>query len=187
MKSTRAAMAVAVIGMTLSACGDDSPTSPEASIALTQLHIEPNTPTSDVDPRGFIAISVLPGEVGGTVTIEVCSDGGGQPMPGDFAIDLIACERAGGQWTIAIDSQGRSWEQRELAGSAIVRFDREHGQDALLFRSSYRAPGGGISEDVGLCPWVLADGVDVGVLCTSDDEVRLLPVVRSGYGATASS
>ena len=187
MKTNRAAVAIAVIGIALAACGDDSPTSPEASASLTQLHIEPNTPTSDVDPRGFIAISVLPGEIGGTVTIEVCSGETGQPMPGDFAIDLIACENVGGQWIIALDSQGRSWERRELAGSAIVRFDREPGQAGLLFRSSYEAPGNGATEDVGLCPWVLSEGLDVGVLCTSDDDMRLLPVVRSGNGAIANS
>lgn len=178
MKRNGPTAAVAFLGISLAACGGESPTSPESFSLVTELHIEPNVPAPELDPTGLVSITVLPGETGGTVTIEVCSDDAGQPMPGNYPISLQACADAGGEWAIARDVQGRAWDSRELARSDIVKFARETGQPPLLFRAAYEARAGGFSENVGFCPWLLAEQVDVGVLCTSEDDVRLLPVVR---------
>lgn len=185
MKSIRGVVLLAATGISLTACGGgETPSSPQVSTLFTQLHVQPTAPMSEIDPRGLITLSVTPAEIGGTVTIEVCSDQTGQPLPGSFAIDPAACAAANGQWRLARDSQGLLWDRVEVTRSISVQFDREAGQAGLLFRSSYRAPITGYGEDVGVCPWVLAENLDVGVVCTSDDEVRLLPVVR---GATPVS
>ena len=184
MKSIRGVVLMAATGISLAACGGEAPSSPQVSTLFTQLQVQPTAPMSEIDPRGLITLSVTPAEIGGTVTIEVCSDQSGQPMPGSFAIDIADCGAANGVWRLARDSDGQLWDRVEVTRSISVPFDREAGQAALLFRSSYRAPSGGYGEDIGVCPWVLAENLDVGVVCTSDDEVRLLPVVR---GATPVS
>jgi len=175
MKSIRGVALMAATGIVLAACGSETPSSPQVSTLFTQLHVQPTAPTSEIDPRGLIALSVTPAEIGGTVTIEVCSDQTGQPMAGSFAIDVADCPAANGQWRLARDSEGRLWDRVEVTRSISVQFDREAGPAGLLFRSSYRAPDGGYGEDIGSCPWVLAENLDIGVVCTSDDEVRLLP------------
>jgi hypothetical protein len=175
MKSIRGVTLMAATGILLAACGGEAPSSPQVSTLFTQLHVQPLARMTEIDPRGLITLSVTPAEIGGTVTIEVCSDQAGQPMPGSFAIDTADCGAANGQWRVARDSEGRLWDRVEVTRSISVHFDGEAGPAGLLFRSSYRAPNGGYGEDIGACPWVLAENLEVGVVCTSDDEVRLLP------------
>jgi hypothetical protein len=185
MNSHTVALAVGMVGIALTACGD-APTDPVAPTELTQLAIEPSTPISDNDPTGMVILTVFGGEATGTVTVEVCADAFGSPMPGDYALDVAACEQASGRWIVAIDNRDRAWDRRSIDGSEILRFGREANQGVLLFRASYEAPDNGRSESVPACPWTLAEGSDLGVRCTSRNEIQLLPGIRSGHGAAAA-
>ncbi|MDH3296808.1 MAG: hypothetical protein OEM23_05055 [Gemmatimonadota bacterium] len=186
MNTSAVAVTIGMLGMALAACAGDSPTDPVGATELTQLVIEPSTPISDADPAGMVILTVLGGETSGTITIEVCGDDAGLPLPGDYAIDLEACSLAGGRWLIGVDDQERSWDRRSIAESVILRFGREPGQGALLFRASYEAPRNGQSKSVPACPWTLVEGSDLGVRCTSDSEIRLLPGVRERDGAVTA-
>jgi len=185
MNNHTVVLTVGMMGIAMTACGD-APTNPVAPTELTQLAIEPSTPISDTDPTGMVILTVFGGETTGTVTVEVCSDQAGNPMPGEFPIDVAACEQAAGRWIVAVDDQNRAWDRRSVDEPAILRFGREANQGALLFRASYEAPKNGRSESVPACPWTLAEGSDLGVRCTSKNEIQLLPGIRSGHGVAAA-
>ena len=177
------------MGLLLSGCADGSPTMPEADSNPTVLTIEPSAPIALSDSNGMAAISVFPHQVGGGLTIEVCSDEDGRPLVADFSSDVTSaeCGAAGGTWSAATDLRGRTWSARTWEGPALLRFARGPGQSPLLFRASYQAPNGASDRDVSDCPWVLADGRDVGVRCTSTGEFRLLPNVLPASGANPAN
>lgn len=186
MRTRTAAIVIAVFGFAMNACGGDAPTGPAGSAMPTELHVETNAPVSESDPTGLVVVSVFQGEVGGTISIEVCADDAGLPLPGDYRIDSDECAESSGRWIIATDDQGRLWDRQPIDEFVLLRFEREPGQAALLFRTSYQAPNTGNSKSVDICPWTLAEHSDVGVLCTSDNEFRLLPRVLAGEGATVA-
>lgn len=172
-------LVLAVLALGAAACADGGPTAPSSPPRPTTLSVEPDAALVADDPTGLVNLAVWPHEAGGRISIEVCIDEGGEAIAAAFDRSL-GCEVQGGLWAIARDQDGVHWVGLTWPGYATVRFDRKQEQAPMLFRATYEAPEGGTTRSVRACRWLLAEATDVGVACTSDDEVRVLPWLAPG-------
>lgn len=175
-------LVLAALALGATACADGGPTAPSSEPSPTTLSVEPDAALVPDDPTGLVNLAVWPHEAGGQISIEVCVDAGGDPIAAGFDRGL-ECEAQSGHWVIARDQDGVRWVERTWPGYATVRFDRSPEQPPMLFRATYEAPDGGATRSVRGCSWLLAEATDVGVACTSDDEVRVLPWLAPGGAA----
>ena len=177
LQVSRFLLVVPVTAALTSACSGDAPTGPSSETSITSLHVEPDAGLAPGDPDGIVSIEVLPAADGGRLTIQVCVDEQGGPVLAEGGLD---CQGLGGTWTPATDATGQTWDARPWGERQTIRLTRHEGQAAMLFSASYRA-GVDRDQDVEQCPWVLAEGRDVGVICTSDGRERVLPRMMPAY------